>query len=374
MENKFGDLLQTLRKEKGWTQQQLADLLHVTNKTVSKWERNEAYPETSTLIELSKLFQISLDDLLNGRKNEKAVEVVQDSYQNTLNQWQIVRSELFSKIMILLGLTGFYAVYFLTKLFAPSIFVMVFFLVLSFCFVLFRNEKIKVFTGKSVSYEQWGQWIATAMASLVLVIPCINFPIPLDTLEKQLEYHLSQQNVQGYVSTSGTFYGYSHLSFSNYVTWFPYLLILAEFVYTGVSALSKKKLTRSIKVVVLTMILAVSVSMGLSGLKNVMRPYKTMGESAYSNYKERYVTIVEAFGIMPDNLSDIDSNVANAKFTGKKRYESYMNVAGFDDHKKRVYFDLSDSQKELFKIVRLAVIYILSAGSVLVLNKKKMPE
>ena len=154
MENKFGDLLQTLRKEKGWTQQQLADLLHVTNKTVSKWERNEAYPETSTLIELSKLFQISLDDLLNGRKNEKAVEVVQDSYQNTLNQWQIVRSELFSKIMILLGLTGFYAVYFLTKLFAPSIFVMVFFLVLSFCFVLFRNEKIKVFTGKSVSYEQ----------------------------------------------------------------------------------------------------------------------------------------------------------------------------------------------------------------------------
>ena len=53
MNKSFGELLQMLRKEKGWTQQQLADLLSVTNKTVSKWERNEAYPETSTLLEIS---------------------------------------------------------------------------------------------------------------------------------------------------------------------------------------------------------------------------------------------------------------------------------------------------------------------------------
>ena len=98
MEKRFGDLLQELRKEKGWTQQQLADLLNVTNKSVSKWERNEGYPETGTLLEISKLFGITVDDLLNGRK-------VQDdsSYtlkENLLQEWQIIQARLISKCLL----------------------------------------------------------------------------------------------------------------------------------------------------------------------------------------------------------------------------------------------------------------------------------
>ena len=128
-----------LRKEKGWTQQQLADLLSVTNKTVSKWERNEAYPETSTLLEISKLFQITVDDLLNGRYQEEKKEADQSAFSrmDMIHQWQTVKAGLFSKIVLLLGLTGFYGLYFYTHKFVPSFFLLVCFAVISFDFLLF---------------------------------------------------------------------------------------------------------------------------------------------------------------------------------------------------------------------------------------------
>ncbi|MDE7348345.1 MAG: helix-turn-helix domain-containing protein, partial [Clostridia bacterium] len=56
--NDFGDFLYALRKEKGMTQAQLADLLGVTNKAVSKWETGEAMPETSLLLPLSRVLGV----------------------------------------------------------------------------------------------------------------------------------------------------------------------------------------------------------------------------------------------------------------------------------------------------------------------------
>ena len=44
---KFGQFIQSLRKEKGWTQLELAEKLHVTDKAVSKWERGAGFPERS---------------------------------------------------------------------------------------------------------------------------------------------------------------------------------------------------------------------------------------------------------------------------------------------------------------------------------------
>jgi len=67
MENKsFGIKLAELRKTKGMTQLDLADKLGVTDKAVSKWERDLAYPEVENLIKISDLFGVSLDSLLRG--------------------------------------------------------------------------------------------------------------------------------------------------------------------------------------------------------------------------------------------------------------------------------------------------------------------
>ena len=67
----MGTFLTDLRKEKGLTQQEVADNLNVSNKTISKWERDEGYPEITMLPEIAKFYEITTDELLQGAKNEK---------------------------------------------------------------------------------------------------------------------------------------------------------------------------------------------------------------------------------------------------------------------------------------------------------------
>ncbi len=67
--NEFGNFLYSLRKDKGLTQKELANLLNITNKAVSKWETGEAMPETSLLLPLSKILGVTVDELLNCKKN-----------------------------------------------------------------------------------------------------------------------------------------------------------------------------------------------------------------------------------------------------------------------------------------------------------------
>lgn len=77
--NTFGDFLYSLRKEKGMTQAELADALGVTNKAVSKWETGEAMPETALLVPISRIFGVTVDELLNGQRAEQA----QNKEENT---------------------------------------------------------------------------------------------------------------------------------------------------------------------------------------------------------------------------------------------------------------------------------------------------
>ena len=67
----FGEKLSKLRKESNYTQEQLADILEVSRQSVSKWESDIAYPETDKLIRIGKLFNCSMDYLLNENITEK---------------------------------------------------------------------------------------------------------------------------------------------------------------------------------------------------------------------------------------------------------------------------------------------------------------
>ncbi|MBR0439765.1 MAG: helix-turn-helix domain-containing protein [Bacilli bacterium] len=70
----LGTRIKKFRTEKGLTQKELADQVHVTFQTVSKWEKDENEPDVSTLRELSKLFGCSLDDLLSEEEKETPKE------------------------------------------------------------------------------------------------------------------------------------------------------------------------------------------------------------------------------------------------------------------------------------------------------------
>ena len=65
--NEFGNHLYALRRGKGMTQQELADRLGVTNRTISKWETGETFPETAQLVPLADVFHITVDELLRGK-------------------------------------------------------------------------------------------------------------------------------------------------------------------------------------------------------------------------------------------------------------------------------------------------------------------
>ena len=63
---KVGSLIYKLRKEKNMTQKQIADLLNISDKTVSKWERGLGCPDVSILTNLSKIFDINIEKILLG--------------------------------------------------------------------------------------------------------------------------------------------------------------------------------------------------------------------------------------------------------------------------------------------------------------------
>ena len=56
----MGAFISALRKSKGMTQQDVADILNVSNKTVSKWERDEGCPEIMMLPAIAELFEVLL--------------------------------------------------------------------------------------------------------------------------------------------------------------------------------------------------------------------------------------------------------------------------------------------------------------------------
>ena len=61
----LGQKIKKLRNDKGLTQKDLADQVHVTFQTVSKWEKDENEPDVSTLREIAKLFGVTVDYLIN---------------------------------------------------------------------------------------------------------------------------------------------------------------------------------------------------------------------------------------------------------------------------------------------------------------------
>ena len=75
----FGNLLYKLRIESGYTQKDIADMLGVTDKAVSKWENGIAKPTTNNIKLLSTIYNVSVEELLNGKdaiENKKIIKVV----------------------------------------------------------------------------------------------------------------------------------------------------------------------------------------------------------------------------------------------------------------------------------------------------------
>ena len=66
-----GQTIAALRKKKGWTQVELAEKLQVSDKAVSKWEKDDAFPSVEFFPVLASLFEVSIDFLIVGKAPEE---------------------------------------------------------------------------------------------------------------------------------------------------------------------------------------------------------------------------------------------------------------------------------------------------------------
>ena len=64
----FHEKLQELRKQKGLTQEELAESLYVSRTAISKWESGRGYPNIDSLKAISKFFSVTIDELLSGEE------------------------------------------------------------------------------------------------------------------------------------------------------------------------------------------------------------------------------------------------------------------------------------------------------------------
>lgn len=71
MNQSMGTIISDARKSKNMTQAELAEVLHVTDKAVSKWERNICCPDITLIPEIAKTLDISIEELLSGKIQQK---------------------------------------------------------------------------------------------------------------------------------------------------------------------------------------------------------------------------------------------------------------------------------------------------------------
>lgn len=83
MKQTLGKRIASLRKEQGMTQLELAEQMAVTDKAVSKWERDLSTPDINTLLKLAEIFHTSVDELMqqNTKQGNKVEEIVDTALQ-----------------------------------------------------------------------------------------------------------------------------------------------------------------------------------------------------------------------------------------------------------------------------------------------------
>lgn len=100
-DQKRGEFLFKLRKEKNLTQKELGDLIHFSDKNISKWERGESFPKNPSILNsLSKVFDVTSEELMNGERSKEKEEQKKlvDDYVKKVNEYKVsLEQEYFQK-------------------------------------------------------------------------------------------------------------------------------------------------------------------------------------------------------------------------------------------------------------------------------------
>ncbi|WP_287485914.1 helix-turn-helix domain-containing protein [Blautia sp.] len=99
----IGKKLKDARMRSGFTQESVAEKVNVSRQTISNWENEKSYPDIISVIELSNLYSISLDELLKG--DEKMMEHLEESTNVVKSTRKLIGVILLNIITVILLIT-----------------------------------------------------------------------------------------------------------------------------------------------------------------------------------------------------------------------------------------------------------------------------
>ena len=123
MDHDIGCKIKAARIEKKLTQEQVAELLGVSRQTISNWENEKSYPDIISVIELSSLYSISLDDLLKG--DERMMEHLEESTNVVKSNQKLIGAIILNIITVILLIT--------LSMFLPD---KIYYLIMVFCLAI----------------------------------------------------------------------------------------------------------------------------------------------------------------------------------------------------------------------------------------------
>ncbi len=103
---KIGSFLKALRKEKGITQEQLAEALNVSGRTVSRWETGSNMPDISILVDIADYYDISIPEIIHGERKSEIMNKEEREIAQTMSDYATTEKENIFKEMRVQSIMG----------------------------------------------------------------------------------------------------------------------------------------------------------------------------------------------------------------------------------------------------------------------------
>ena len=101
----LGQRIKEERENQNWTQDDLAEKINVSSQAISKWELATAYPDIDRLIQLSELFNVSLDSLIKGDGDlQKKISIKKET--GHMNFWEFITRYYWIVFILVFGIGG----------------------------------------------------------------------------------------------------------------------------------------------------------------------------------------------------------------------------------------------------------------------------
>ena len=178
----LGEKLLKLRKKKGLSQEEVADILHVTRQTISKWETDQSMPDFDKVVPICNLYEISTEELFHGEISTPR-EVEEVSIENTSTYQNYNRKKaLFTTVAVMLYILSVVVIiFFSTVLRSPIVGVCVFFIVIAVATGLLiyiemtkpltnEKKKEKVLTREDKLYKRITSVLALFLLAIYLIV------------------------------------------------------------------------------------------------------------------------------------------------------------------------------------------------------------